>query len=939
MNDSGDDAEVEPLAGAATATADPPSTKRRRATTGCICCVATGLVLALWLTVLTIALLDLKSSCMVGVQCRAVRGLCGDHAGLAEVEVDLSIECASALSGAEISMAPGQPAVVELWDAATQGLAASVAVHLPNTATTLGNNNDNGVAVARVPVRAVMESSIAGERLLALWAEQYGRKQPIGPIVVKLGADSGALISVNLLGVPVSPAVPLSFFSDLETEQLLDFSDEADVSSGDETAADSAAVQTTVGIPVLAVQQNDAQEFELSAELEIGVSALPSPLPTLELPPLRFELRASTGGPTAAAAATSASLLISSEPALLVELGALSVTEAELAADRRSLQLVQGATLRVRDEGVPAAADLMQIAMMGGESSGLAVTITGARDGNQCSLERLLAQMSAEIDLSESSGRRHHRRRRQQQEEGGDQEEEEPGGEFDLHLSAVGLATSASNVGAVLTLCDHTGRSLSSVLGAGWPVFALEGWTEGEQTFGLQLAFAAAAAGASSSGGGGEVEVSAVRGSLASAIQLWWGRLFGLHTAPLEWRLSCPGAETTVLGQLAAAIRVADVFQAREAAAAAAAAAAAQSGDNMPPPPPQSSEEAVEEQDEQDEMDQIMGHFTQVEVATSTPSELSIDTTYALVLPQSLSDLLLDTSVEPSVYHDTSLQLSVVDVDSEGVALAAEPVRVIAARLVHATSASVSLEISAEEPDSIGRMIEQLAERKPTDFSLAIRADDGRSESDGGGGGGGGGSTFDTGEISLHVPRGWHYFRGEGSRVAVPCDGGGDGDGDDETTEGSLLGPITTETDWGLTSVDVSITTGLTNPLPISIAVTSFSFEIFHDDGDDELLATGGSAKNGLLASFLLDRFSFHAVVKQNLVSCRDRFPDRHNDKSSDKQETTVCACRLPLRDARAASPRHRRLYSPHHCPLLVGYHQRGCGTPPGRCFCVAVYR
>ena len=75
--------------------------------------------------------------------------------------------------------------------------------------------------------------------------------------------------------------------------------------------------------------------------------------------------------------------------------------------------------------------------------------------------------------------------------------------------------------------------------------------------------------------------------------------------------------------------------------------------------------------------------------------------------------------------------------------------------------------------------------------------------------------------------------------MSVATSGDGDGDGDDETTEGSLLGPITTETDWGLTSVDVSITTGLTNPLPISIAVTSFSFEIFHDDGDDELLATG----------------------------------------------------------------------------------------------------
>jgi hypothetical protein len=128
----------------------------------------------------------------------------------------------------------------------------------------------------------------------------------------------------------------------------------------------------------------------------------------------------------------------------------------------------------------------------------------------------------------------------------------------------------------------------------------------------------------------------------------------------------------------------------------------------------------------------------------------------------------------------------------------------------------------ATQPSTLGRTVERLAERDAVHFVLAMRADDGEDN-----------SPFETGDITLIVPRGWHYSRGEGSRMAVPCD-----DSDSADEDGSILGPITVEKAWHATSVDVSFTSSVMNPLPIPVELSAFSFDIFHDDGDDEFLAT-----------------------------------------------------------------------------------------------------
>lgn len=759
----------------------------------CICCIVGALVVVIWIALVVLALRDLKSGCIFSGTVQAIRGLC-EGTVLLEADVDLTIECTGSMGSADVSIDPGQPGLVEL-SIPGDGRMGSVAISLSPEILQLSKGTTGATA------RAVLDTATPDQvhRVYRL-VTAYSSKQRFS-VEMNMAEDSGISIAVNFAGVPVLPTVALSMLSSFEIVHELDF-----------TPTESSAVQSVqsaVGLTDLSVVQNDEHEFKLSADFDIGVSALPTACPVLQLPPIQLEIRDAADSTL--------------EPAMIMEIGGLDITETSLAADRLSLQFSQAAALRLPVNSVSKTADFAHMVLMsmgGAEAGNLTFRLTGAQAARMCPLERLLSHMSVDLQVFGNSQTAINATR----EEVSATAATDTIGEFDVALSAVTLRTSTARMGAVLILGEGTGRSLSSVIGAGWPELSLEGWSSAAdggllQSFGLGLALASAP----DSVLGGEVEVSVVQGSLSHAVTRWWQDLFGLHTTPLAWRLSCPGEEETVLGQLIASVRVEEVVIAFEAAAASREARLEEN-------------HAQEHEHDHDELNQIMGKFVDSVVASSTVSEATIDTIYELVLPYSLTGLLANTTVDETVHRDTSLSVSVVDVDSDGIALESDPVEVFTGQLVHASIHSLGLSASVKQPSTLGRLLERLAERKAVDIVVTMRADDGSQDNNG---------AFDTGGIALHVPGGWHHFSGVGSRMAVPCDAtdrdtaeGDDTDiSDASAAEGSILGPITVEYDWHMSSVDVSFTSSLMNPLPIPLTVSAFHFEIFHDDGDDELLA------------------------------------------------------------------------------------------------------
>ena len=788
--------------------AQTPSKKRR----WCLgCCVLLVVLAGLWIGVVLLALSDLKDGCKVDFQVRALRGVC-EGSTFAEAELDVVVECIGTLGSADITIEPAASHVTMEISSPEGGQAATATIfsRSPGGWEPVHLSSDG---VASASIRVVLDTaSPQEERQLAHMIDAYGKKRPFS-IVVTVGEDSGAFrAAVSYGGIRILPDTAFS----MDSDYVHDFTFTDQQPGSDQQPG----MQLAVGLGSLSLVQNDAQEFHLAAEFDIELSALPMPFPTLQLPPVPLEVRQGAVG--------------ASEPtAALLELQAVTITEADLTADRLSLRHLQAATLKVHADGVPTSASLVHSALMGmagAESAGDQIWVLTGAPGGTCSFHRLISHVSASIDLSETDGSVGDSASTDLSETDGSV------GEFAVALGSVRLDTSANHAKAVVALSQATGRSLSAAVGAGWPELSLVGWAEGQPGFSLNIAVAPAADG----GRGGEVDVSVSHGSLSTAVTRWWADLFGLHTQGLQWRLACPGAEATVLGQLVASVRITEVVEAHEVAAA-----RAGSGSQ------QRSEEAEQSSQAQDELSQIMGHFMHLTVARSTPSELEVDASYKLVLPQSLSRLVADMTVDETVYRETTVGVRVVDEDSNGAQLGTAPV--LSGRLVHATNHSLGLEIVAQNPSALGRMVERLAERRATDLVLQISVDDGL-DSDG---------AFDTGDIALHIPSGWHFNRGEGSRLAVPCD---DNDSPDEdSAEGSILGPITTEFDWHTTSVDVSFTSSVYNPLPIPVALSAFHFEIFHDDGDDELLATATLTEPLTLPVLGSDDFTVETNVPYSL--------------------------------------------------------------------------